>query len=233
MYQPRTPHAAKNSPMNHISTSLLILLPLPIPPNPPIQHPLPPSSPPAPTPPQYLPPPTPKLIAPPPTHQHPTNHIHHPDQQPEEPFSLLPHRQQYGFDVEFEEDPGDGPLGDRVGLRSGGVLVRDNCVAGAVIRWKNGGRIIRVGYGWRRGGRRAGVDCRDNGEVILVFVEVVGGYCVSAVEGVEEGGVERTKGEFVDDVGEVECCCFFPPPWLVDCCACMKCMKGRKEKKRL
>ena len=33
------------------------------------------------------------------------------------------------------------------------------------------------------------------------------GCCgVGSVEGVEEGGVEGAEGEFVDYVGEVECC---------------------------
>lgn len=33
-----------------------------------------------------------------------------------------------------------------------------------------------------------------------------GCYGVGLVEGVEEGGVEGAEGEFVDYVGEVECC---------------------------
>lgn len=61
-----------------------------------------------------------------------------------------------------------------------------------------------MGRGFGSGG--AGVDGGDDGEVVLVFVEVGVGGGVGFVEGVEEGGVEGSEGEFVDDVGEVECC---------------------------
>lgn len=61
------------------------------------------------------------------------------------------------------------------------------------------------------GGRGAGVDCGHDGEVVLVFVEVGGCRGVGFVEGVEEGGVEGAEGEFVDDVGEVECWILFSP----------------------
>lgn len=53
-------------------------------------------------------------------------------------------------------------------------------------------------------GGPAGVDGRDEGEVVLVFLEVGGCAGESAVEGVEEGGVEGAEGEFVDYVGEIE-----------------------------
>lgn len=87
-------------------------------------------------------------------------------------------------------------------LRGRGVLVRDDGVAGAVVRRE--GRIVRVVGRGRRGGRGAGVDGGDDGEVVLKFVEVVVRGGGGAVEGVEEGRVEGTEGEFVDDVGEVE-----------------------------
>lgn len=63
-----------------------------------------------------------------------------------------------------------------------------------------------VGHGGRRrrGGRGTGVDGGDDGEVVLEFVEVVVRGGGGAVERVEEGRVEGTEGEFVDDVGEVE-----------------------------
>jgi hypothetical protein len=35
---------------------------------------------------------------------------------------------------------------------------------------------------------------------------VIGCCRDGTVEGVEEGGVEGSEGEFGDDVGEVECC---------------------------
>ena len=90
-------------------------------------------------------------------------------------------------------------------LRGRGVLVRDDGVAGAVVRRE--GRIVRfVGRGGRqrRRGGGTGVDGGDDGEVVLEFVEVVVRGGGGAVEGVEEGRVEGTEGEFVDDVGEVE-----------------------------
>lgn len=89
-------------------------------------------------------------------------------------------------------------------LRGRGVLVRDDGVARAVIR-REGGRVVRfVGRGRRRGGRGAGVDGGDDGEVVLEFVEVVVRGGGGAVERVKEGRVEGPEGEFVDDVGEVE-----------------------------
>lgn len=56
----------------------------------------------------------------------------------------------------------------------------------------------------RGGTGRAGVDGGDEGEVVLEFLEVGGGYGVGAIERVEEGRVEGAEGEFVDYVGEVE-----------------------------
>lgn len=78
-----------------------------------------------------------------------------------------------------------------MGLRRRGILVRDDGIAGAVIRRE--GHIVRFMCRWRRRGGGAGVDCGDDGEVVLEFVEV--GVCgrVGAVEGVEEGGVERPE----------------------------------------
>ena len=64
-----------------------------------------------------------------------------------------------------------------------------------------------VGCGRRRG-RQAGVDRRDDGEVVLKFVEVGVCGCVGAIEGVEKGRVEGAEGEFVDDVGEVKGWCW-------------------------
>lgn len=59
--------------------------------------------------------------------------------------------------------------------------------------------FVRVG-----GGDVLGVDCWNDGEEVLEFVEVVGGCGDGAVEGVEETGVEGAEGEFGDYVGEVE-----------------------------
>lgn len=173
--------------------------------NPPIQHPLPPAPAPSSTPKNLLPPPR-QLIAPPAPDQHPADHIHHPDHQPQKRHALLPHRQQNRLDVELEEDARDGAFVHGVRLRGRGVLVRDDGVARAVIR-REGRRVVRVvgrgGRQWRRGGG-AGVDGGDDGEVVLEFIEVIVRGGGGAVEGVEEGRVEGTEGEFVDDVGEVE-----------------------------
>lgn len=62
-------------------------------------------------------------------------------------------------------------------LRSNGVLIREDC----------GGRL-------RGGDGGAGVDCWDDGAVVLVFEEVFGGCGVCFVEGIEEGGVEGSEG---------------------------------------
>ena len=53
--------------------------------------------------------------------------------------------------------------------------------------------------------RISGVDCRDDGEIVLVLVEVVWRESVGVVEWVGEALIERSKGEFVNVVGEVEC----------------------------
>ena len=74
-----------------------------------------------------------------------------------------------------------------------GVLVRVDGVFGGV---QAGRRQSRVGRGWRE----AGVDGGDKGEVVLVFVEVGRRGRESFGEGVEEGGVEWSEGQFVDDV---------------------------------
>ena len=48
------------------------------------------------------------------------------------------------------------------------------------------------------------VDGRDDGEVVLVFLEVGVGGGEGVVEGVGEGRVEGPEGELIDVVGEVE-----------------------------
>lgn len=71
-----------------------------------------------------------------------------------------------------------------------------------------GGGVAVYGFeeGEERGG--VGVDGGHDGEVVLEFVEVVGGgggEGDGGVEGVGEGGEVRAEGEFADEVGEVEC----------------------------
>lgn len=89
-----------------------------------------------------------------------------------------------------------------------GVLVREDGVgapgqSGVVVCGVGGG-----GGDGRVGGVEGagvgGVDGRDHAEVVLVFVEVVGGCGAGVVERVQEGGVEGAEGEFVDLVREVE-----------------------------
>lgn len=53
---------------------------------------------------------------------------------------------------------------------------------------------------------RIGVNGGDDGEEVLVFVEVVGGCHVGSVEGLDDGGEVGAEGELVDVVGEVEDC---------------------------
>ncbi len=54
-----------------------------------------------------------------------------------------------------------------------------------------------------------GVDSRDNRNVVLELIELVGGcwcYGDSIVERIDKGGVVRAEGHFADNVREVECC---------------------------
>ncbi len=132
-----------------------------------------------------------QLIQPTTTDQHPTDDVHQPNQQRQQPTPLLRNGQKDRLDVELEEDAGNLLFADHVRLLGDGVLVGEDGVGG----WGGGlGRVARV-------------DGRDDGEVVLEFVEVKGGRGDGAIERVLEGGVERAEGEFGDDVGEVECCC--------------------------
>ena len=77
--------------------------------------------------------------------------------------------------------------------------------------------LVCVYCGWGRGGGsgRAGIDCWDDGAVVLVFEEVFGRCGVGFVEGILEGRVEGAEGEFVDYVREVERC--NKNPTISDC----------------
>jgi len=96
-----------------------------------------------------------------------------------------------------------------VRLLRDGVLVGEDGVFAVPVRV--GVEAVAAG-GWRLVGlvefaQRFGVgrvDGRDDGEVVLEFVEVVGRRGDGVVEGVGEGGVEGAEGELVDVVGEVE-----------------------------
>lgn len=143
----------------------------------------------SPPPPQNLPSPAEQLIAPSTANQDPTNHIHDPDEQCHEPSPLFPDGQQDWLDIELEEDAGHAAFVDRVRLRRHRVLIREDCRGRAFARH-----------------RGACVDCRDHGAVVLVLEKVFGRRSVCFVERVQEGRVEWAKGEFVDDVGEIEGC---------------------------
>lgn len=170
----------------HCSTSLFFLLlnrPVPS-----VQHAHPTALFPPLPPPQDFPPPPGQLIAPPSPHQDPAHHIHDPHAQRQQPPPLLSDGQQDRLDVEFEEDARHGALVDAGRLGGDGVLVCDYCVGGRGEDLRGSGG----GGGFGRGG--SGVDCRDDGKVVLVFVEVGAGCGVSFVQGVEEGGIEGTEG---------------------------------------
>lgn len=138
--------------------------------------------------PQHLPPPPSQLIAPPSTHQDPTHHIDNPYTQRQQPSPLLSDRQQDRLDVKLEEYTRHGAFVDVVGLGGYGVLVCDYGVGGC-------GEHVRGGDGGAGfGGGSPRVDCGDDGEVVLVFVEVGAGCGVSFVQRIEEGGVEGTEG---------------------------------------
>lgn len=92
-----------------------------------------------------------------------------------------------------------------------GVLVREDVFLAVAVRmlvksiFAGGGGLVVFVYCAERFGV-GGVDCGHDGEVVLVFVEVVGGGGVGVVEGVGERGVEGPEGEFVDLMREVERC---------------------------
>ena len=155
---------------------------------PPVQNSLP-ALPAATFPPPHLSRPPHQLIAPPPAHEHPTHHIHHPHHQRQQASPFFADRQQDGLDVELEEDAGDLLLAHHARLRSHGVLIRENGVGRGEVG---------------RGAGAAGIDGRYHRKVVLVFEEVGGRRGQSSVEGVEEGGIEGSEGELVDDVREIE-----------------------------
>jgi hypothetical protein len=71
-----------------------------------------------------------------------------------------------------------------------------------------GVRVWGAVYGFEEGeeGGVVGVDGGHDGEVVLEFVEVVWGCGDGVVERVLQVGVVGAEAEFVDVVGEVECC---------------------------
>lgn len=86
-----------------------------------------PSLPPAP---QHLLAPPRQLIAPASAHEDAADHVDDPHAQRQQASPLLPDGQQYGLDVELEEDARDGALVDGGGLGCDGVLVCDYRVGG-------------------------------------------------------------------------------------------------------
>ena len=92
-------------------------------------------------------------------------------------------------------------------LRGDGVLVCLDGVRGGEDGFRGVGAFLVVVYVLEEGEERGvvGVDGRDDGEVVLVFVEVVWGAGDGVVEGIFERGVVGAEGELGDLVGEVEC----------------------------
>lgn len=89
-------------------------------------------------------------------------------------------------------------------LRHQVLLLAHKLLAAAQLRG------VACGNLWRRRRRElvglVGVDGGDDGEVVLVFVEMIFGRRVRAVERLRDGGEEGSEGELVDVVGEVEGC---------------------------
>lgn len=138
-----------------------------------------------------------------------TNHINQSDQQIQHTTPLLRNCQHQRLDIELYEDTRDLAFGYDVRLFGDGVLVCEDCVAWemsvcvclvAAAEWDGGGRVLL------EGGGVVGVDCGDDGEVVLEFFKVLVGGCACVVEGVVEAWVKGTETQFVDLVGEVECC---------------------------
>lgn len=146
------------------------------------------------------------MPCPPASHHHATNDIDEPDDEAEEAAPLLCHGQGDGLDVELYKDARDVVLGDLVRLGGRGVLVRFDGVGR--VEDVFGGVVGVAVHGFEEGqeGGVVGVDCGDDGEVVLEFIEVVFGCGDGVVEGVDEGGVVGAEGELLDVVGEVEGC---------------------------
>lgn len=113
--------------------------------------------------------------------ENPGDHIDHPHQQGQQTAPLMRDKQQDGLDVVLEEDAGDVDrvLGDRGRLAGGGVLVREDGVAGLAV---DAGRVGGVAL---HGVAALGVDGGYDVEEVLVAVVVgVGG---------SDGFVERVQ----------------------------------------
>lgn len=103
------------------------------------------------------------------------------DEEDDEAVAGLVDGEQDGLNIVLDKDAGDGGvLVNLLALLGDGVLIRlDGAAADAV-------------------------DGGDDGEVVLELVKVGAGDIDSAVEGVDEGRVERPVGELGDDVRKVE-----------------------------
>lgn len=112
--------------------------------------------------------------------------VDHLDQENKEAVPMFDNVQQDRLDVVLEKDAGDGPVIDLVSLFRNGILVGEQC-----FRPDSVGMTDTVGCGHDR-------------EEVLELVEGRRSRVDGAVQRVDEGGQERTEGELVDDVGEVE-----------------------------
>lgn len=112
--------------------------------------------------------------------KHTTYNVDDLDQEGQDPITALVNRQQDRLNVILEENSRNVVLVDRLALLSHGVLVGED------------------------GPGSHAVHSRHNGEVVLELVEVVRGGVDSAIEGVDERGVEGTVGQLRDDVRKVK-----------------------------
>lgn len=108
------------------------------------------------------------------------------DQKDDEAVARFFDLQQNGFDIVLEEDARDDALADFVALLGHGVLIGEKS---GIVSWVRGPNAVDGGH---------------DGHEVLELVEVCGGKIDCSVERIFEGGVEATKGQLVDDVGEVE-----------------------------
>lgn len=96
-------------------------------------------------------------------------------------------------------------------LLGDGVLVCEHVIPTVAV----GVLLETIGAGGRRFAvfvdlaerfRIRGVDCWDDGKVVLIFVEVFVCGCDGLVKRVGQGRVEWSEGKFVDVMREVEGC---------------------------
>lgn len=142
-----------------------------------------------------IPRPLAELEAPSTSNQDSRDDVDQPDKQGRNADPLLGNGKLDGLDVEFDEDTRHHILGHRVRLLGDGVLVREDVLLAVPVRvyveavFAAGRRLLvlvdlaqRLGVG--------GVDGGDDGEVVLVLVEIAGGGREGVVQRVRQGWIE-------------------------------------------